>query len=192
MKNEKDMLKIKKIVNLFSKSIYYAFFVVVAIIALFLVLTKFPDVGGFRSMIVLSGSMEPAIHTGSVVVVKRSSGYKIDDVITFGYQNTSITHRILDVKKNEEGQIVSFVTKGDANEEIDSRPVSPNRILGKVLFSIPWAGYGVETVRRPIGFFLVIILPALIIIFDEIRKIYLEIKKRKSTSFKASEEKKED
>ncbi len=116
-----------------NKIFYYIFFTIVAVVALFFVLIKFPQIGGFRSLIVLSGSMEPTIHIGSVAVIKKSDEYKIDDIITFAFQNASITHRIKDVKKEGE-EVVSFVTKGDANKIVDYQVVLSDQIFGKVIF----------------------------------------------------------
>jgi len=52
--------------------------------------------------------------------------------------------------------------------------------VGKVLFDVPYLGYAVETARKPIGFVLLIIIPAGIIVYDEVRKIVSELKKRNS------------
>ena len=137
--------------------------------------------GNYKIMTVLSGSMEPAIKMGSVVVVKPADDYKIGDVITFGsYSKTKppTTHRIHNIKVLK-GR-VSYITKGDANEEPDNREISEREIIGKVLFSIPYLGYAVDFTKKPIGFALIIIIPAGIVIADEVKKIYAELKKKKT------------
>jgi len=76
-------------------------------------------------MVVQSGSMEPAIHTGSVVMVKPASDYKIGDVITFGEVSKTkapITHRIYDIKVVDGNPV--YITKGDANNAPDARESS--------------------------------------------------------------------
>jgi signal peptidase len=75
---------------------------------------------------------------------------------------------------------VRYITKGDANEDPDPREVQESDIVGKVLLSIPLAGYAVNFAQKPIGFALIIIVPASVIIIDEIKKIYLELKKKKN------------
>jgi signal peptidase len=129
---------------------------------------------------VISGSMEPSIKIVSVVVVKPKADYKIGDVITFGVNTKTtkpITHRIFDIKVVG-GQPV-YITKGDANNAVDSKETQEKDIMGKVLFSVPFAGYVVDFARKPIGFALIIIIPAMIIISEEIIKIYKEISKNK-------------
>lgn len=158
------------------KIIYYLFLGCLAVIALFLIISVLPITGNFKTMMVLSGSMEPAIKTGSIVIVKPAKDYRIGDIITFGPMSKDkipTTHRISDVKYNS--GIPVYITKGDANNDPDTREISQKDIIGKVLFSIPYLGYAVETAQKPIGFALIIIIPAVIIIYEQLKKIKNEI-----------------
>ncbi len=132
-------------------------------------------------MTVLSGSMEPGIKTGSIVIVKPANEYKIGDVITFNESKgkAPITHRIYDIKIVDSEPL--YITKGDANDTPDQIEIKKKDVVGKVLISVPFVGYAVDFARKPIGFALIIIIPAAVIIFDEIMKIYAEIKKKKKT-----------
>ena len=160
------------------KTIYYIFIGLIAAIAVLLIVSTFEIPGNFKVMTVLSGSMEPAIKMGSIVVVKPADDYKIGDIITFGpysKRKPPTTHRIYDIEVVE-GKPV-YITKGDANNAPDNRKIYKRDIVGKVLFDIPYAGFAVETARKPFGFMLLIIVPALLIIYDEARKIWEEVKK---------------
>ena len=160
------------------KIIYYIFLAFIGVIALLLIVSVFPITGNYKLMIVQSGSMAPAIKMGSVVVVKPADDYKIGDVITFqpGRNNEPITHRIYDIRVvNGEPR---YITKGDANNAPDQREISKREILGKVLFSVPYIGFAVDFAKKPLGFMLIIIVPAALIIFDEAKKIYAEVKKK--------------
>ena len=89
----------------------------------------------------ISGSMEPAIPTGSLVYVKNTapSGIEKGDVIAFygSLENGSIiTHRVVS-NNSVSGE---FVTKGDANAKEDMEPVSYENFLGKVTLSVPMLG----------------------------------------------------
>jgi len=162
------------------KIIYYIFLVFIVVIAVLLVVSVFPVTGNYKLMIVQSGSMAPQIKMGSIVVVKPADDYKIGDVITFGpYTRTKAptSHRIYDIKVTN-GQPV-YITKGDANNAPDTREITKRDVLGKVLFSVPYVGFAVDFAKKPMGFALIIIVPAAIIIFDEIKKIYAEVKKKK-------------
>ena len=158
------------------KIIYYIVIAFIAVIAILLIVSVLPITGNFKVMTVLSGSMEPAIKTGSVVIVKPTDNYKIGEIITFGEiskTKSPITHRIYDMKVIE-GRI-SYITKGDANNAPDQREVSEREVVGKVLFSIPYLGYAVDFAQKPLGFALIILIPAVIIIGDEVRKIWREV-----------------
>jgi len=167
------------------KIIYYIFVVFIAIIAILLIVSAFPITGNFKIMTVLSGSMEPGIKIGSVVVVKPTDNYKIGDIITFGEMTktkTPTTHRIYEMKVVGDQPV--YITKGDANNTPDAREIQKRDVLGKVLFDIPYFGFAVDFAKKPLGFSLIIIVPAALIIIDEIKKIFGEIKKKKNKNAK--------
>jgi len=137
--------------------------------------TMLPIPGNIEVKIVKSGSMEPEIGTGSLVVVKPAVVYKKGDVITFGKDTKSdipTTHRIIEVKPDG-----TFATKGDANEEADPNPVTRGEVIGKVLVSIPGAGYVLDFARTKLGFMLLIGIPAGLVIVEEILTITRETQK---------------
>jgi signal peptidase len=156
------------------------FIVFIVVIALLLIISIFPITGNIKFMVVQSGSMEPAIKMGSVVMVRPVNDYKIGDIITFG-EITKIksptTHRIDDMKVIE-GEVY-YITKGDANNASDQKGVSKKEIIGKVLIAVPYLGFAIDFAKKPIGFALIIIVPALLVIFDEVKNIIKEIKKKK-------------
>ena len=126
-----------------------------------------------KPFVVQSGSMEPSIKTGSVVFIQKSSDYKSGDVVAFtptGNKNI-ITHRLLSEKDS------IFKTKGDANEEADNWQITDAQIMGKVVLYIPYLGFGVDFVKHPQGFILLVIIPATIIIYEELKNIKAELAK---------------
>jgi len=162
------------------KYIYYVVLAFIVAVALLLIFSILPITGNYKVMTVISGSMSPAIKQGSVAIVKPVQDYKIGEVITFGpYSKTKAptSHRIYDIKVIN-GQPV-YITKGDANNAPDAREIQKKDIIGKVLFSVPFVGYVVEFAKKPLGFTLIIIVPAAIIIYDEIKKIIQEVRKKK-------------
>jgi len=165
------------------KVIYYLFLAFIAAIAILLIVSVLPVPGNIKFMVVLSGSMEPSIKTGSVVMTKPAAQYNVGDVVTFGpYSKTKAptTHRIVEIKTNDNNNDKIYITKGDANNAPDARQISQKDIIGKVMFDVPYLGYIVSFVRKPLGFLLILIIPALVIVFDEIKKIIAEAKKIKA------------
>lgn len=171
----------KKYLDIIYKVAYGLFFAFIALIVVVLIMSRTSFNFGVEVLVVQSGSMEPEIHTGSVVIIKSAEEYKLNDIITFGRSRRTpvpTTHRIVEIK-NDNGEI-SYATKGDANSSTDMSDVKHEKVIGKVMFSVPYFGYIVDMAKKPWGFAAIIGLPALIIIGDEVKKIIIEIKKRKS------------
>ena len=148
----------------------------VSVVGLFLA-SILPIPGHIEIKIVKSGSMEPTILTGSIVVVKPESDYAVGDIVTFGEDNKvqiPTTHRIIAARTDENGHTM-YSTKGDNNDKQDNGDTDKKSVIGKVIFSIPYAGYVLNFARQPIGFTLMIAVPAGIIILDELLRIFKEI-----------------
>ena len=175
-----------------KRGIQTLFTVVIFSVVALIVVSILPIPGNYKLLIVESGSMEPAIKTGSVVVVKPAENYKAGDVITFedGGKSRTTTHRVLDMEVVS-GQI-QYITKGDANNAEDSKKISEDKVVGKVLASVPYAGYILAMAKQPIGFFLLVIVPCGIIILEEVGKIWKEVKKKKVEKADEKEGKKEE
>lgn len=163
---------------------YYTFLAALAAVALIIIISVFPVPGMYQFRVVKSGSMEPAIKTGSVVLIKSALSYKSGDVITFGGnfkdakgRKVPTTHRIIEMRVEKGSPI--YITKGDANEERDTREVPQNQVIGKIYLTIPYFGYALETAKEPLGFLALIIIPAAIIVYDQSTKIFKEIKRIK-------------
>ena len=155
-------------------------YALVIIFALFALSSKLAFPGNFKLLTVMSGSMEPTIRMGSLVAIKPANEYKQNDIITFYNPSDSkktITHRLVEIKI--ESDTTYYTTQGDANGSPDAEQIYQNLILGKVRFNIPYLGYPVGFARTPAGLIIFIIIPATIIIYDEILKIKEEIKKKK-------------
>ena len=106
---------------------------------------------------------------------KPALSYKIGDIITFQTgpgKKDIVTHRIISRRGDE------FITQGDANNVADMKLVKQEQILGKVIWNVPYAGYIANFARSKFGLILLILIPALLIIGDEVRKIFREVKKK--------------
>ena len=115
---------------------------------------------GLGTAVVLTGSMEPTIMGGDVILICRQKAYHKGDVVTFrstGVSGIPITHRI--VEETETG----FITQGDANNAQDLDSLETDRIIGKVILIIPKAGFAIQFLQNPMGIaFLVLALFAAI------------------------------
>ena len=111
-----------------------------------------PELFGWSRAVILSGSMEPSMSIGDLVIVHREKEYRVGDIVVFDSGGLSVTHRILE--KAQEG----FVTKGDANNVPDKELLSENHIIGRVAVVIPMVGKAVLFLKNPAGMMLIMML----------------------------------
>ncbi|MHB9088644.1 MAG: signal peptidase I [Thermoleophilia bacterium] len=162
--------------------------VLIAFLGLFLMSVeaadRFPVVGDYEPMIVLSGSMEPNLAVGGMVLVEKGIDpidIDVGDVITFrtpsqNGENNYTTHRVTGIDYENDMRV--FETKGDANEDVDSWVVPEDTVLGRASLSLPYVGYFVRYVKTPIGFLAFAVVPAFVVIVLEMRRIFKDIRQR--------------
>jgi signal peptidase len=125
---------------------------------------------------VRSGSMEPAIETGSLIFVYARPTYAVGDIVTVATSDKqSVTHRIIERRETGTGPV--YQTQGDANEEPDPVTVTQKEIVGKTLLDIPYLGYPVAYAQTKAGFLWLIVLPAALIILSEFVSIVSEVRR---------------
>ena len=109
---------------------------------------------GFRPYVVLSGSMEPTYHVGSMIYVKSvdPETIQVGDPITFliNEELDVATHRVIEIDAANQ----HFYTQGDANDAPDGSPVHFNNLVGKPVFHIPMLGFFSDWVTNPPGMYL--------------------------------------
>ena len=157
-----------------KKRLLQAASLIVAMIAMICVIIP-AATGTLQFLIVLSGSMSPIMQPGDMVVVKTITpeDVRVGDIIAYhdpgGAENVIVTHRAMQIE--EEDGIINIQTKGDANEDADSYTVTSDDVIGEMVFVLPYLGYAVERSKKPLTFIVLVVLPSLLIIADELRKI---------------------
>jgi len=168
---------------MFKKIINVVTTVIVAAAVLLAVLLVGVRVVGLQPFVVLSGSMEPVYHVGSLIYVKDVD-YKelqVGDPITFMIsEKTVVTHRITEVLVDEEDpDTLRFFTKGDANELPDGSSVHYKNVIGKPVFSIPYLGYVSNYIQNPPGMYVAIAAGALLILLVFLPDVFADEDKEK-------------
>ncbi len=117
-----------------------------------------PDLFGFKTFTIISGSMEPTINIDDVIIVKSvsKSDIQINDIITFKEDGEIITHRVKDLKVVDNQFI--YTTKGDSNEVTDLQDVKYESIEGKYINKIPKIGKVFSLIKNKYIFSLILIL----------------------------------
>ena len=130
---------------------------------------------GIRPYITRSGSMEPAIRTGSVCFVDTRVEFEDvekNDIVAFQVSTGDhVTHRAITVTND------AIETKGDANDVSDGFSTTKENFIGLTIFSIPYMGYVVSYLQQPVGKIMIGVVILAIIAFGVID--YLEDKRKK-------------
>ena len=176
---------LKKILNVISTILV----AIVVVLALLLVGARFI---GLNVYTVLSGSMEPTYHVGSLIYVKDvdTDELKAGDVITYMLdEDTIVTHRIADVIPDEtDPSIIRFQTKGDANDSVDGSLVHYKNVIGTPVFSIPKLGYLANYIQKPPGRYIAISAGAIILLLVFLPDLFSDDDKSKKKKKKQNNE----
>ena len=120
----------------------------------FVIFARAGFVGSPISYVIVSGhSMEPALHTGDVVILQRTRGYGLGDVIAYQVPEGGpgagliIIHRIVGGNPSK-----GYVTKGDNKSAPDPWRPSRSEIVGRERLLAPKVGLAVDYIRTPLGF----------------------------------------
>lgn len=130
---------------------------------------KVPYVFGYRILSVVSDSMKPTIEDETCIVIKKveQEDIEVGDIITFvseasdikGYLNT---HRVYEIRTDEETGETVYITKGDAYAQPDLYPVDFEQIKGEYVGELPFGKTlfkGIRFLTDRNNYFIVVILP---------------------------------
>ena len=122
---------------------------------------------------VQSGSMEPVLYKGDLLLVKERQDYAEGDIVVYQSEGLLVVHRIIDI----DGRAVT--TQGDANN-IPDESFDIDCIKGEVVLRMPAAGYVIDFLKTPVGVIVLILLAALFLEISSMRD-----KKRRQQDAKA-------
>lgn len=163
-------MSIKKIISTTLSTLMFLIFLLLVVAV---VISKAsggePAFFGYQIKTVLSGSMEPGIHTGSIVAIKPGGDmarFQKGDVITFiNQENILITHRIVDATTNTATGEATYTTKGDNNDAADLATVSSTNVVGQYTgVTVPYVGYAMNFAVSKAGSVMLMIIPGLLLL----------------------------
>ncbi|MFC1925979.1 signal peptidase I [Chloroflexota bacterium] len=177
----------REVIKRFGKYIRYTGITLVVLLLLLSLALLFAPRLGWQIEPVLSGSMSPAMGTGSAVVSRPvdPDAIELGDIITYHSPRNGelTTHRVVGIEENSP---LSFRTKGDANEGSDPYMVPSADIEGRVLFDMPLLGYVASFIRSPLGFILMLGLPGMVVIMTQMRKMWIELSEEEREKVKVN------
>ena len=146
-----------------ARNILIIFLTAILLLNLYLVVVQvvlhneLPKLFGMTQIIVISGSMEPVVRVGDILLIREQSAYETGDVVTYRSGSSLITHRVIETDGT------GLVTQGDANNAADA-PIELSQVEGQMLLRIPKLGYAALMLRTPLGFLITIAGGLLLII----------------------------
>ena len=114
-----------------------------------LVGNQLPMPFGYGWAVVLTGSMEPSIQAGDLIIVSEDKPYDVGDTVVYQQGGMLVVHRVVEINDN------MLTTKGDANNAPDS-PIDRSVVKGAVLAVVPKVGTLVQFIKTPIGTLMVV------------------------------------
>lgn len=166
---ENTISKTKKVMHIISLIIQYIIiFALLAIIVLSIYnrqTSKLEHLISYKFYIIVSGSMQPEINVGDVVVVKKANPVEVGEVIAYQNGANVVVHRVID--KQEVNDQTLYTTKGDFNNVPDINHIRQNQVIGLCKYTIPKIGYiSIFATQHPkitIGIFVALILVCILI-----------------------------
>ena len=161
-KDQRQQNKENKVIKFISNLLFIIFMITITFFIFITAQSRLtgaePSILGRRIYIVESGSMLPTLKVNSMLIVKELPADKIEvgDMVSY-YGNTEdvrITHRVVDIQDNGN----SFITRGDANNTNDPNLLVKEKVIGKVIFSIPFVGLIFKVLSNPIAIVVLIII----------------------------------
>lgn len=140
-----------------KETIQKIFLIIIIFILLFTLYSKFIlkeeliKLYNTAILVVLTGSMEPTIKSGEMIIIKEQTDYNVDDIVTYKEdRNFFVTHRIINKYENK------YETKGDNNNLIDET-IDKDQIEGKVIYHSKVCGFFILYLLKPITLIVIII-----------------------------------
>ena len=105
---------------------------------------------GYRSYITASENMSPIIQKGGSIITQhiKTESLQVGDIITYLDDSEILTQRIAEIA--DDGGVITYITKGDACDGVNSKPVSSDAVIGRFVYSINHAGSVILALRNPI------------------------------------------
>jgi signal peptidase len=129
--------------------------------------------GGWKALDVLTGSMQPALSPGDLVIIHHVPlrEIQVGDIVTYtnpANARQTITHRV--VGRSIKDGVQMITAKGDANSGPDA-PFPGGRIVGRVALTVPALGQAVGWIKHPLAVALIVVIPGLVVIASEVRTL---------------------
>ena len=143
------------------RNLVIVFLALIVIFNLYLIVSQLflknelPKFFGYAQVVVISGSMQPEIEVGDLLIIHEQQQCAVNDIITYRSGASFVTHRIIAVNANE------LVTQGDANNVADP-VIALSQAEGKVVLRLPGVGKLIYFLKTERGIYLTALIVILL------------------------------
>lgn len=173
-------IKENKILKTIWNILYTVIFMLVVFMFMIVIIQRISNntitIGGIRMFTIATGSMVPVYNVGDVLVFKEVAPEEIqigDDIVYQGidgaYENKAITHRVISIEKQEDGNY-KIITQGVANNAPDPE-IDQTQVYGKVVYKSYILSFLAKLVRNAYTFYFIIFISVGILIYKNIKNI---------------------
>lgn len=164
----------KKLINIID-------YIIISILTIIILLSVGLYILNYRAMVVVSGSMEPVIKTGSLMYYKKISEedvyekISVDTIITYkSSDKVTVTHQVVFVDEENDTIITQSIISGSTTDN----PIKANQVLGIYAFSIPLLGFVINFFKNPFVLIGIIIIIVLILLCNLLFKFVKDYRKQ--------------
>lgn len=150
---------------------------------------EIPGYGKTKPLIVLTDSMDPTIKSGDLILIRVIDFDDVEegDIISYfeseTQRTTTVTHRVIEIIYDDNGNKLEFVTQGDANNIEDSDHVTRGKLIGVYKTRIPVLGSVAIFLKSTPGLIVAILVPlGLLVGYDVIRRKLYDKKNEEDTN----------
>ena len=181
-KIQKEKQRIHTLVKMISIILYIILIPIIIfnftlIIKSFIEPNEIPDFFGYKTFVIVSGSMEPTIMTQDAILVKEvpQNEIEMNDIISFSQGENIITHRVIGIA--EENGVKKYTTKGDNNHTEDKKKTTYEQIEGKYQFKMSQLGVVTKMIKNKMT--LIVLVLIMIAIYCYKHKLQMKKQERK-------------
>lgn len=131
-----------------------------------------PKIFGYTQVMVVSGSMEPTLLVGDLLIVHEQDSYKVGDIITYRRDGNLYTHRVVEIIQNSD---IEYITRGDFNN-VNDEPAPASTVEGRVVKYLRGLGDAIYFMKSPLGILTatlgVIVLVQLPTLFKRLKRVH--------------------
>jgi signal peptidase len=121
---------------------------VIMLLITFFIITFGVGLWWIKPIVILTGSMVPDIKPGDMTLIRKCNidEVVVGDIVAYNLEDFTVVHRVISITNDHD--VITLITKGDANKVADKKAVTKEQFVGKLQLNIPYVGYPAYLLRN--------------------------------------------